>query len=234
VIAAIAGVGVLAAGNAILEHRVGIPWYQSIPDALIVWACITGGMVAFRVASVIGGEVAFRARRLDRTGTLMTSIGVIWNLDSVALYVHALLPYAVWVGQLVVPLLAQLLLSYPSRALRSRLERAVLAAAYVQVVVINGAREVFVNLHDCYPCPCVHSFPTVHNPAVFRVLETENRIVYVVLGGAVLALVFRRWRRASGPAGRALNPLWFAGLGHRDGADPGRRARVRTADLSAE
>jgi len=34
----------------------------------------------------------------------------------------------------------------------------------------------------------------------------------VLLGGAVLALVFRRWRRASGPARRALNPLWFAGL----------------------
>jgi len=35
---------------------------------------------------------------------------------------------------------------------------------------------VFVNLHDYYPCPCVHSFPTVHNPAVFRALETETRI----------------------------------------------------------
>jgi signal transduction histidine kinase len=212
VIAAISGAGVFAAADAILEHRVGIPWYQSIPDALVGWAYITGGVVAFRAASVIGGVVAFRARRLDRTGTLMTSIGVIWNLDSVALYVHALLPYAVWVGNLVVPLLAQLLLSYPSRALRSRLERAVLAAAYVQVVVINGVRVVFTNLYDYYPCPCVHSFPTVHNPAVFRVLETENRIAYVLLGGAVLALVFRRWRRASGPARRALNPLWFAGL----------------------
>jgi len=212
VIAAISGAGVFAAADAILEHRAGIPWYQSIPDALVGWAYITGGVVAFRAASVIGGVVAFRARRLDRTGTLMTSIGVIWNLDSVALYVHALLPYATWVGQLVVPLLAQLLLSYPSRAVRSRLERAVLAAAYVQVVVINGARQVFVNLHDYYPCPCVHSFPTVHNPAVFHVLETENRIAYVLLGGAVLALVFRRWQRASGPARRALNPLWFAGL----------------------
>ena len=28
----------------------------------------------------------------------------------------------------------------------------------------------------------------------------------------MLALVFRRWRRSSGPARRALNPLWFAGL----------------------
>ena len=69
-----------------------------------------------------------------------------------------------------------------------------------------------MNLHDYYPCPCVHSFPTVHNPAVFRVLETELRIAIVVITGAVLALVFRRWRRSSGPARRALNPLWFAGL----------------------
>src|SRR5262249_35045339 len=81
-----------------------------------------------------------------------------------------------------------------------------------QVLVVNGVREVFVNLHDYYRCPCVHSFPTVHNPAVFRVLETESRIAYVVIGGAVLALVFRRWQRSSGPARRALNPLWFAGL----------------------
>jgi len=211
-IAAIAGAGVFAAVDAVLVHRAGVPWYQSIPDALVGWAYITGGMIAFRAAYITGGVVAFRARRLDRTGTLMTAIGVILNLDSIAFYVHALVPYAGWLGNLVDPLLAQLLLSYPSRALRSRLERAVLAAAYAQVLVVNGVREVFVNLHDYYPCPCVHSFPTVHNPAVFRALETEVQIAYVILGAAVLALVFRRWRRSSGPARRALNPLWFAGL----------------------
>ena len=211
-IAAIAGAGVFAAVDAVLEHSVGYPWYLSIPDALVGFAYITGGVVAFRAAYATAGVVAFRARRLDRTGTLMTAIGVITNLDSVALYAHALLPYAAWLGGLVYPLLAQLLLSYPSRALRSRLERAVLAAAYLQVLVVNGAREVFVNLHHYYPCPCVHSFPTVHDPAVFRALETESRIAYVVIGGAVLALVFRRWQRSSGPARRALNPLWFAGL----------------------
>ena len=200
VIAAIAGAGAFAAADAVLEHGAGIPWYLAVLDALVGWAYITGGVVAYR------------ARQLDRTGTLMTAIGVIWNLDSVALYVHALLPYAGWLGNLVDPLLAQLLLQYPNRALRSRLERAVLAAAYLQVLAVNGVREVFVNVHDYYPCPCVNSFPTVHNPAVFRVLETELRIAIVVIGGAVLALVFRRWRRSSGPARRALNPLWFAGL----------------------
>lgn len=194
------GVGVLAIANAVLEHGVGIPYYSAVPDALVGWAYITGGMVAYR------------ARRLDRTGTLMTVIGVIWNLGSVGLYVHAILPYAAWLDGLVDVLLAQLLLQYPSRALRSRLERAVLAAAYVQVLAVNGVREVFVNLHDYYPCPCVHSFPTVHNPAVFRVLETEDQIAIAVLGGAVVALVFRRWRHSSGPARRALNPLWFAGI----------------------
>ena len=200
VVAAISGAGVFAATDAVLEHGAGVPWYLSIPDALVGWAYITGGVIAFR------------ARQLDRTGTLMTAIGVIWNLDNVAQYVHALLPYVVWLGGLVDPLLAQLLLSYPSRALRSRLERAVLAAAYLQVLVVNGVRAVFVNLRDYYPCPCVHSFPTVHNPAVFRALETEVKIAYVIIGTAVLTLVYRRWRRASGPARRALNPLWFAGL----------------------
>jgi signal transduction histidine kinase len=199
-VAVSASAGVLAIANAVLEHGAGIPYYSAVPDALVGWAYLTGGIVAFR------------ARRLDRTGTLMTAIGVIWTLGSVALYVHALLPYAAWLGGLVDVLLAQLLLQYPSRALRSGLERAVLAAAYVQVLVVNGVREVFVNLHDFYPCPCVHSFPTVHNPAVFGVLETEDRIAIVVLGGAVVALVFRRWRHSSGPARRALNPLWFAGL----------------------
>ena len=194
------GAAVLAIASAVLEHRAGIPYYSSVPDASVGWAYITGGMVAYRV------------RRLDRTGMLMTAIGVIWNLGSVALYVHAILPYAAWLDGLVDVLLAQLLLQYPSRALRSRLERAVLAAAYIQVLVVNGVREVFVNLHDYYPCPCVHSFPTVHDPVVFRVLETEDQIAIAVLGGAVVALVFRRWRHSSRPARRALNPLWFAGI----------------------
>lgn len=199
-VAVSAGAGAFAIADAILEHGAGIPYSAAVPDALVGWAYITGGMVAYR------------ARRLDRTGTLMTSIGVIGNLEGVALYVHALLPYAAWLGGLTDVLLAQLLLQYPSRALRSRVERAVLAAAYVQVLVVNGVREVFVNLHDYFPCPCVHSFPTVHNPAVFRVLETEVRIAIVALGSAVVALVFRRWRHSSGPARRALNPLWFAGI----------------------
>ncbi len=199
-VAVSAGAGVLAVANAVLEHSAGIPYYAAVPDALVGWAYITGGMVAYR------------ARRLDRTTTLMTAIGVIWDLGSLALYVHALLPYAAWLGGLTDVLLAQLLLQYPTRALRNRLERAVLAAAYAQVLVVNGVREVFVDLHDYYPCPCVHSFPTVHNPAVFRALETEVQIAIAVLGGAVVALVFRRWRHSSGPARRALNPLWFAGI----------------------
>ena len=199
-VAVSASAGVLAFVNAVLEHRASVPYYSAVPDALVGWAYITGGMVAYRT------------RRLDRTGTLMTAIGVIWNMNSVALYVHALLPYAAWLGGLVDVLLAQLLLQYPSRALRSRLERAVLAAAYVQVLVVNGVRTVFANLHDYFPCPCVHSFPTVHDPAVFRVLQTEVMIAVVVLGSAVVALVFRRWRRSSGPARRALNPVWFAGI----------------------
>ena len=210
-VTAIAGAGVFAAVDAVLVHRAGYPWYQSIPDALVGWAYISGGVIAFRAAYITGGVVAFRARRLDRTGTLMTAIGVTLNLDNVAFYVHALVPYAAWLGNLVDPLLAQLLLSYPSRALRSRLERAVLAAAYVQVLVVNGVRVVFVP-PNYYPCPCVHSFPTVHNPAVFHALETEIGIAYVIIGTAVLALVFRRWHRSSGRARRALNPLWFAGL----------------------
>jgi signal transduction histidine kinase len=195
-----AGAGALAVANAVLEHRTGVPYYSAVPDGLVGWAYVTGGVVAFR------------ARRLDRTGTLMTATGLIWNLGSVALYVHAILPYLAWLSGLADVLLAQLLLQYPTRALRSRLERVVLAAAYAQVLVVNGVREVFVNLRDYYPCPCVHSFPTVHDPAVFGVLETEDHVAIAVLGGAVVALVFRRWRRSSGPARRALNPLWFAGI----------------------
>ena len=49
-IAAIAGAGVFAAVDAVLVHRAGVPWYQSIPDALVGWAYITGGVIAFRAA----------------------------------------------------------------------------------------------------------------------------------------------------------------------------------------
>lgn len=71
------GAAVLAIANAVLEHRAGIPYYSAVPDASVGWAYITGGIVAYRV------------RRLDRTGMLMTAIGLVWNLGSIALYVHA-------------------------------------------------------------------------------------------------------------------------------------------------
>ncbi|MGH3069217.1 MAG: hypothetical protein ACRDNT_22750 [Streptosporangiaceae bacterium] len=59
----------------------------------------------------------------------MIASGLTWFASSIGFYVHANLPYTAWLGELVDALLAQLL-QYPSRELRSRLERAVLAAAY--------------------------------------------------------------------------------------------------------
>src|SRR5262249_56207555 len=103
-IAAIAGAGVFAAVDAVLEHSVGYPWYLSIPDALVGFAYITGGVVAFRAAYATAGGVAFRARRLGRTGTLMTAVGVVTNLGSVALYRAALPPDAAWVRDPTSPL----------------------------------------------------------------------------------------------------------------------------------
>src|SRR5262245_39266572 len=200
VIPVVAGAGMFAVADVVLEQGTGIAWYLAILDALVGWAY------------VIGGVIAYRARQLDRTGTLMTMIGLIWNLNSVGFYVHAILPYTTWLGGVVDPMLAQLMLQYPSRLLRSRVEQSVLAAAYVQVLAVNGVRELFVNLRDYYPCPCVHSFPSVNDPAAFHVLHAESKIAVVVIGTAVLALVLRRWRQSSEPARRALNPLWFAGL----------------------
>ncbi len=198
--AAAALAGAFAVASAVLEHRAGLRYYSAVPDALAGWAFITGGMVAFR------------SRQLDRTGALMIAIGLILNIGSIGFCVHDILPYTNWLSGLAGPLLAQLLLQYPSRALRSRLERAVLAAAYLQVLVGHGVLEVFTDLRHYFGCPCPHSFPAVSNPGVFHALLTEARISLVVIAAAVLALVVRRWRRSSGPTRRALNPLWFAGL----------------------
>lgn len=192
--------GAFAVADAVLEHGAGIPYYSAIPGALVGWAYITGGMVAYR------------ARQLHRTSALMIASGLIWLLISVGFYVPAVLPYTIWLGGLLDVLFAQLLLQYPSRALRSRLERAVLSAGYLQVLVVNGVREVFTNVRAIYPCPCVRSFPYVRNPGVFHALLIEARISVVVLGAAVLALIVRRWKLSSGPARRALNPLWYAGI----------------------
>ncbi len=199
-VAVAAAAGVFAVADAVLEHGARIPYYSAVPDALVGWAYITGGVVAYR------------SRHLDRTGALMITSGLIWNLNSAGFYLHAILPYTNWLGALVDPLLAQLLLQYPSRALRSRLERAVLAAAYLQVLVGHGVLEVFTNLRRYYGCPCPHTFPVVSNPGVFHTLLTEANVSVIVIAAAVLALVVRRWRRSSGPARRALNPLWFAGI----------------------
>jgi signal transduction histidine kinase len=201
-----AGIGAFAILCAVLEHRAGIPYYSAIPDALVGWAYVTGGMVAHR------------ARQLDRTGLLMITSGLIWFATSIGFYVRPILPYTTWLSGLVDVLLVQLLLQYPNRELRSKLERGVLAAAYLQVLVVNGVRDVFASrrslsaLPGRYACPCPHTFPFVHDPGVFNAFQTENTIAAIVIGGLVLALVARRWWRSSGPARRALNPLWFAGM----------------------
>ncbi|MGH3069212.1 MAG: sensor histidine kinase [Streptosporangiaceae bacterium] len=199
-VAVSAGVGAFAVADAVLEHRAGIRYYSAIPDALVGWAFITGGMVAYR------------ARRLDRTGALMISCGLVWFGYSIGLYVPAIRPYSSWLAGLGYVLIAQLVLQYPSRVLRSRLERAVLAAAYLQVLAVSLTRQVFAGRPDNYSCPCPATFAVLASRGVSGVLQAESVIAVLVIAAAVLALAVRRWRRSSGPARRALNPLWFAGI----------------------
>ena len=96
----------------------------ALADLVVGWALVACGLVAWD------------RRRETRVGALMLATGVAWFLGSVvpeALFLHR--------GPLV-----HLLMSYPSGRVRRRLDRAVVAAAYVDGAIVPLARSPVVTI----------------------------------------------------------------------------------------
>jgi signal transduction histidine kinase len=172
-------------------------------EALVVWAY------------VLAGSVAWSRRPRNATGLLMIGLGIAWAVPFLP-PPGALAP--VWftlataLGALPVAVLGHLCLAFPDGTLPGRPARGVVVIGYLVAGVVP-----LLSVVTCAPgsvaqrCNFSPNALTVLPAA--GVSETLARVG--ALGSAafliaVVGLVVRRWWRASGPARRALLPVWLS------------------------
>jgi len=105
-----------------------------------------------------------------------------------------------------------LVLSFPSGRLRSKLDLGLVAAAVGLVTVVEVAWLLFADSHSqiCSDCPH-NAFEVTRNDDLANGLLQGQRAVGVVLSVFTVALLVRRWRRASPPERQAGAPVRWAG-----------------------
>jgi signal transduction histidine kinase len=199
-LAVLAGVGAALIVLGSDRERSPVPVSAAV-GLLVGWAYIGSGVIARR------------QRPDNRLGTVMVFIGFAWFATFLA---DASSPLVFTVGKALesVYLLGfvYLVLSFPTGRLRGKLDRALIVAAVVLVTTVELAWLLFADSHSqiCSRCPS-NAFEIMRNDSVATGLLQGQRTVGVGLSMFTVALLVRRWIRASAPERRAGAPVLWAG-----------------------
>lgn len=199
--------GMAVLGVVLVGWGLGGEWvsiHQHVPENHFIDAL--GGL-----SFLLAGLVALDRRPGNRMGWLMIAFGFTWYLGNWGNLQVAVVPMIGLIGQqLGGPILAQMVLSYPSGRLRTTLERFVVGTIYAVAI---GVGVVIALAYDPRAGGCTRcawepaAFPS-RNAVLTTLLAAQRAGFFVFL--LFLAAVWLRWRRAT-PAGRRdLAPLWVA------------------------
>jgi signal transduction histidine kinase len=166
----------------------------------------TIGLVVGLAWSLTGLE-EWRRRPTRRIGPLMVFLGFAWFASQL---VYASVSPLYTAGNLVRPLfiavLGHLLLAFPSGRLESRLSSAIIVAAYLDTIVVNGLSVAFQT-----PEPGVENLALIEpNAALSEAIRNTARGIGIALLLTSLGLLARRWHAATPPWRHAVAPvLWW-------------------------
>ena len=166
--------------------------------------------------SWVGAGLYARERRPEsRLGSLMTALGFAWFLTPLSAADSPLLFTAGFVlGSVWGPLLAHLLLSFPSGRLPSGPQRALIAAGYVLAPLLPVPAMLVLESAELTECegPCPENLLLVsHDADLGETLLAAGSAVLMTLCLLVVGLLVARWRRAGQSERRSLAPLLGAG-----------------------
>ncbi|MGV9870187.1 hypothetical protein [Rhodococcus koreensis] len=179
------------------------------------------GPVEFGLFLMVGavfvgaGLVAGWHRPRDSLGWLLVVAGVLWLTKGFRLAgVPVLFTGGVLLTNMYVPVLIQLVLSFPWGRLRHRWERRFVGGCYVYSAVSVVSELAFLGPGSLTPPrPATVNLLLVRDdPAMFRALQVGWGVVGVVMSVVLIGVVAARWRSGSRAYRAAVAPLWFAVL----------------------
>jgi hypothetical protein len=197
----------VAAGVGAAVLVVGSDREPSPAAASAALACIVG------LAYIGSGLIARGQRPENRLGAVMIFIGFAWLVtfladanDSLLFTLGTVLEDLYLIG------FVYLVLSFPTGRLRSKLDVGLVAAAVGIGTAVELAWLLFADSRSqiCSDCPH-NALEITRNDSVANGILQGQRTVGVVLSVLTVALLVRRWRRASAPERRAGAPVLWAG-----------------------
>ena len=192
------GVAVWVAGDAGADR----PQIPSAPLTLLVgWSLIGSGLLSWR------------ARPGNRVGPIMVATGFLW-FGSVLQDAHEPVPFTlgfvlqvVWIAGFV-----YLTLAFPSGRLRGRFDLALVVVAFGLVTIVQLGWLLVADSHAVICARCSTNLLEIgRSDSLANGLLQFQRVagLAVIVGG--IAVLIRRWRRASRPERRAVAPVLVAG-----------------------
>jgi signal transduction histidine kinase len=177
-----------------------------------VWA-VFGPVVGW---SFVGtGLYAWKRRPESRFGQLMILLGFAWFLAPLGAADDPLLfTLGIVLGSLWGPLLAHVLLSFPSGRLASGRQRALVTAAYVLVPLAPVPGLLVSESDDLMDCagPCPQNLLLVSRDVrLGETLFAAGSAVVMTLSLIAVGMLVARWRAAGPSERRSLAPLFGAG-----------------------
>jgi signal transduction histidine kinase len=159
------------------------------------------------------GLYAWWRRPANNFGPLMTATGFLFFVSELAASDHTLVyTLATLGGNLFLAVVVHMLLALPSGRLKTRGERALVIAAYVFASPLS---RIYVLLSDpqdfgCGGCP-ESALLITNDPDLAHDVDTVINVAAFIIFGLTLALMWRKWRRASRTERHALGPVMLMG-----------------------
>ncbi len=163
---------------------------------------------------IVAGLIALVKRPENRTGALMTVLGFLFLVQHLSW--DAPLPFTL--GVLIetwgIAVAIHLVVAFPSGRLSTRVERAVVAAAYLSWVVGNAIWLLFWNPVEAGCADCPRNLLLLRSDSgVTEGMELLGAPIDLAIVVIAFGLLIRRWRRATDPARRAIAPVGWAAVG---------------------
>jgi PAS domain S-box-containing protein len=169
----------------------------------------TAGLsIATALAFVGAGLIAWARRPDNRIGVLLVVVGLTWFVGALGESNHAL-PYTIGIALDSLPFIffAWLALAYPTGRLQTALDRVLVALAAVLALLAQPAYFLFNDQRDvCANCPSNLLLVSRHEGLAAAIEVVFNGIAVALLAAGI-AVLARRWLRATPALRRVLTPV---------------------------